>query len=488
MHRKLEALPQLLGESGDFLRLSALGPRKAQGESDDDLRNVVVTNHARKLLQVGTLVAPLQRMDALSGDPKQIGDGHADTALAYVEAEQASGLLGNRFRSRVGAHSTIIGPDILPICMAADPINFPPPDDEQKPRPEDAPSIPHIIEVNSLATTVIAVVSVGAALYYAQLVCVVVLVALLLAFVLEPIVRGLTKIRAPRSLAALAAVLLFCAALYGIGNASYNKAVEFSKELPKYRGEIQKMIWKYRHNAETITKNTRSVIPKDDDGNTQTVEVKQPSGLWNTLTENMGTATEVIFAASFVPFLAFFMLSWQEHARASTVLLFRRELRSTAYATLGAITEMIRAFIVGNFLVGVFIGIISTVVFWLIGVPYFYFVGFISGFLSLVPYLGVLLAFIPPGLAGLGTIHGSAFLFVGITVLGLHLFALNVLYPKFLGSRLQLNPLAVTLALLFWGWIWGAMGLILAIPMTAAMKIVFDHIPNLRALGAWLGE
>jgi predicted PurR-regulated permease PerM len=371
--------------------------------------------------------------------------------------------------------------------MAADPLDFPkdPQSSENAAKPADAPKV---LEVNSLATTITAVVAVGAALYYAQLVCVVLLVSLLLAFVLEPIVRLLMKIRVPRSAGALIAVLLFVAALYGIGNASYNKAVEFSQELPKYRGEIQKVIWKYRHNAETITRNTQSMIPKDDDGKTQTIEVKQPSGIWNTLTENMGTATEVVFAASFVPFLAFFMLSWQEHARASTVLLFRRELRSTAYATLGAITEMIRAFIVGNFLVGVFIGIISTVVFGLMGIPYFYFVGFISGFLSLVPYLGVVLAFVPPVLAGLGTIHGSAFLLVGVTVLALHLFSLNVLYPKFLGSRLQLNPLAVTLALLFWGWIWGAMGLILAIPMTAAMKIVFDHIANLEGLGAWLGE
>ena len=73
-------------------------------------------------------------------------------------------------------------------------------------------------------------------------------------------------------------------------------------------------------------------------------------------------------------------------------------------------------------------------------------------------------------------------------VLGLHLSALNVLYPKFLGSRLQLNPLAVTLSLLFWGWLWGAMGLVLAVPLTAAIKIVFDHIETLRGYGSWLGE
>jgi predicted PurR-regulated permease PerM len=73
-------------------------------------------------------------------------------------------------------------------------------------------------------------------------------------------------------------------------------------------------------------------------------------------------------------------------------------------------------------------------------------------------------------------------------VLGLHLIALNVLYPKFLGNRLQLNPLSVTISLLFWGWLWGAMGLVLAIPLTAATKIIFDHIEVLRPYGAWLGE
>jgi predicted PurR-regulated permease PerM len=147
-----------------------------------------------------------------------------------------------------------------------------------------------------------------------------------------------------------------------------------------------------------------------------------------------------------------------------------------------------RAFIVGNLLVGIFIGAISTAVFGLLDIPYFYFVGFISGFLSLIPYLGVLLALVPPVLTGLGVVQGTRFFFILATVLGLHLFSLNVLYPKFLGDRLQLNPLAVTLALLFWGWIWGAAGLILAIPVTAAMKVVFDHVDSLNGLGAWLGE
>jgi predicted PurR-regulated permease PerM len=65
---------------------------------------------------------------------------------------------------------------------------------------------------------------------------------------------------------------------------------------------------------------------------------------------------------------------------------------------------------------------------------------------------------------------------------------MNVLYPKIVGKRLRLNPLAVTLSLLFWAWIWGAMGLILAVPMVGATKVICDYVDSLRGFGAWLGE
>jgi predicted PurR-regulated permease PerM len=70
---------------------------------------------------------------------------------------------------------------------------------------------------------------------------------------------------------------------------------------------------------------------------------------------------------------------------------------------------------------------------------------------------------------------------------GLHILALNVLIPAIVGRRVHLNALAVTIALLFWGWIWGAMGLILAIPITATVKVICDHVPAWRPAGRWLG-
>jgi predicted PurR-regulated permease PerM len=130
---------------------------------------------------------------------------------------------------------------------------------------------------------------------------------------------------------------------------------------------------------------------------------------------------------------------------------------------------------------------VSTVIFGFLHIPYFYFAGFISGFLSLVPYLGVLIALLPPIFLAIGHLTVTKVVWIVLTVFTLHIVSINLLYPKLLGGRLRLNPLTVTLALLIWGWLWGAAGLILAIPITAGMKIVFDHVEPLKPFGAWLG-
>ena len=353
---------------------------------------------------------------------------------------------------------------------------------------ESPPTVRVADQRSSAAQWIVAVVALLAGLYFGKLVLVVILVSVLLAFVLAPLVDLLARIRVPNWAGALISVLLFCAALYGLANVSYNKAVSFMEQLPRYRGEIQSLTWKLRQKEQMFEKNANQVLPTPKTPGAKMVQVQQQPDWTGALTNSLGTASELALAASFVPFLAYFMLSWQEHVRSATIMLFSREERSTAYATLGAIVKMVRAFIVGNLIVGLLLSGASTAAFGFLHLPYFYFLGVISGFLSLVPYLGPLLAVVPPLLSGLGVIHGTGFVVILLTVFGLHIFAMNVPYPKFLGSRLQLNPLAVTLALLFWGWLWGAMGLVLAIPMTAAIKIICDHVPRYRAVGLWLGE
>ncbi|MGH9564559.1 MAG: AI-2E family transporter [Candidatus Angelobacter sp.] len=325
--------------------------------------------------------------------------------------------------------------------------------------------------------------------YFAKLVLVTLLVSILIAFMLEPIVGFLQRFRLPRPAGALVAVLLLIAVCWGASYFFYNRAISFTHELPRYSQKIRGMISPLLQRTRELKKTTEQILPGQAQGAKKAVPVKvESNGDSEFITRNLGTVTEVVLAIGFIPFLVYFMLSWQEHARSKSVQLFRPGLRSTAYVTLGQISNMMRSFIAGNFIIGLFISLISLTIFGVLGLPYFYFLGFISGFLSLVPYLGVILAAVPPLAAGLGILKGGGLLAIVATVLGLHLFSMNVLYPKVIGKRVQLNPLLVTISLLIWGWIWGALGLILAVPIMAAIKIICDHVTSLHALGEWMGE
>jgi predicted PurR-regulated permease PerM len=324
--------------------------------------------------------------------------------------------------------------------------------------------------------------------YVGKLVLITLMVSVLLAFLLEPLVSLLERIRIPRPAGAFVAVLLLLAAIYGGSYFLYGRAVSFARELPKYSDKIRGLLAHVRQQTSELEKTTQQVLPPEKGGKKPMPVTVENSGAPGLVTQNIGAVTEVVLTVFFIPFLVYFMLSWQEHARTKSVQLFSPENRSTAYVTLGHISAMMRSFIAGNVVIGLFMSICSIVVFGLLGIPYFYFIGFISGFLSLMPYVGIALAMLPPLAAGLGVLGDTGLIIVAGTVLGLHLLAMNVLYPKVLGSRLQLNPLVVTISLLIWGFIWGAMGLILAVPIMAAIKIICDHVTSLRPIGEWMGE
>jgi predicted PurR-regulated permease PerM len=328
------------------------------------------------------------------------------------------------------------------------------------------------------------VLGVGGALalcYFGESVLIVILVSILLAFILAPIVDALAYIRLPRAIGAFIAILLLLSALGGVFYYSYNQGAALVQDLPKYTARVRDELAGFRRQAETF----EVLTPSHEKG---VVNVRTTTDWTDVLTRGFGSVTEAILAASFIPFLTFFMLIWQEHARSATVMLFPLKDRQTAYATLGMISAMVRTFMVGNLMIALLMGAIGTFVFGYLHLPFFYFAGFASGFLSLIPYMGIPLAMVPPVFVGLGHMNSQEFLIILATVFALHLVALNVLYPRILGNRMELNPLAVTIGLLVWGGIWGAMGLVLALPITAAMKIVFDHIESLKPLGIWMGD
>jgi predicted PurR-regulated permease PerM len=209
----------------------------------------------------------------------------------------------------------------------------------------------------------------------------------------------------------------------------------------------------------------------------------------NYLYNSFAALYEVVLMSSFVPFLVYFMLSWKDHFRRSYLQLFQGQDRYAAGRSWEGIADMARAYVLGNFVLGVFLAIVSTLFFWVMKLPYFLLVGPLSGFLSLIPYIGLPLSMVPPFFVAI-TIYDrlTPYVIIAAVVGFFHLLALNLLYPKLVGSRVHLNPLVVTVSLMFFGLLWGGMGLVLAIPVAAGAKAVCDNVPDLQPYGKLLGD
>ena len=325
-------------------------------------------------------------------------------------------------------------------------------------------------------------------IYLLKVVLVTILVSALIAFALDPLVVLLARLHIPRAVGAGFALSLLIALTLATAFFFYNRAVDFIDELPQYSTAIREDLRKLQAQTQKIETSTRSIMPEPKGKKPIAVEVQEAPGLTRIISSGATQYGDLALAIGFVPFLIYFMLTWKSHVHSATLHIFPIDQRPAAYRTIGRISEMVRSFIVGNLIVWLLNALASTVVFWHVGLPYFYFLGIISAFLGLIPYLGLVFALFAPIAAGMGILTKSQLLIVVATVIVLHVLAMNLLYPKLIGRRLRLNPLAVALSLLFWGWIWGALGLILAVPLMASAKIICDFIEPLRGLAAWLGD
>jgi predicted PurR-regulated permease PerM len=369
-----------------------------------------------------------------------------------------------------------------------------------------------------VAISILAAAGGVALLYYGQVFFITVIIAFMIAFLLEPAVRILMRIHMPRGLASFLVCALWLACLYFAGLGLYTEVVAMADDLPAYGARINQIVDSAAVRVEGLEQNVyRTLVPKrfqDPDAvplpppepaagrgkrkpaepspvapSIQEVRVRQePTAMVSYIYDYLRSFYSVLLMASFIPFLVYFILSWGDHLRSRLLFTLDGEPRYTVAKALDGVGDMVRAYVVGNFLLGVLLSVASGILFASVNLPYWPVVGPLSGFLSLVPYIGMPLALIPPMIAALPKDEPALYLFLLVGVGLLHLFALNLLYPKFVGSRVHLNPLAVTIALMLWGMMWGGIGLILAIPITAGIKAICDNVSSLKPYGRLLGD
>jgi predicted PurR-regulated permease PerM len=342
------------------------------------------------------------------------------------------------------------------------------------------------VSASSVSGKIIAAGILIAFCYWASTVLVTLLVAVLTAYFLDPIVSWLEMIRVPRALGSLIVVLVTLALLATLGWTLVERFDQFGTDWPKYRAPLREVFQAVDTRLANLEAHVSEITPASRGGE-RVVTVTESHAVRDALVGRLSSLYGFILAASFVPFLVFFMLTAKRQVVHATMQLFSSSDRTQVKEALEDVTRVLRTYLMGTALVGLILVLASWLFFWAIGLEFPFLTGLVSGICNLVPYIGLVISWVPPLLIGAAQFHKIG-PFIGIIAMltFFHIVAANLLVPALVGWRMRLNAVALTISILFWGWLWGGMGLILAIPITAVVKVICDHVPGWQPVGRWL--
>ncbi len=181
--------------------------------------------------------------------------------------------------------------------------------------------------------------------------------------------------------------------------------------------------------------------------------------------------------------LIIFLLVENEMLTAKLIRFFARTQAETRAAAkvLGQVTQKIRAYLIARTLINAGLGLVVALVLWLLKIRFAFALGLVAALTNFVPYIGQLVGGALPTVVALGQTGSIG---QSLLVAGLYLAVLGVegyvVTPMVMGRSLDLNGTTILIACLFWGYLWGLVGLVLAMPITVSMKVVFQTIPELN--------
>jgi predicted PurR-regulated permease PerM len=325
-------------------------------------------------------------------------------------------------------------------------------------------------------------------LHLAQAFFLPIVLAILLNLLLSPIVRLLRNYaRIPEP---LGAGILIVVLLGVLGFGAYRLTPAASAWLaraPESLATLQRRIQPLRRPVERVTQAAEQVEQATDlDKKTPQVEIKGPS-----LTQQVfGGTTALLSAGIVVIFLAYFLLaSGNLFLQKLVTVLPQLKDKKTAVRIVRETEAQVSAYLVVTTMINVGVGVATGLALALIGMPNPVLWGVIAAVLNFVPYLGGLVNTVILALAAFLAFEdtGQALL-VPIVFTVINLLEGNLITPWILGRRMRLNTVAVFIGLVFWWYLWGIPGAILAVPMMASIKIACDHIESLRPIGEFLAE
>ncbi len=362
-------------------------------------------------------------------------------------------------------------------------------------------------DISHLLGVIVAAVVI-ATLYLAKAVLVPFTLAMLLSFLLTPVVLFLERLRFPRVLAVCLVVILFIAAMGSVGWEVTNQLVSVTSQLADYKTNIENKIESVRGlKGQGLNKASDAVkeLSKELDADAPNTPQTEKSGKLTpssskpvsveivpaptNLLEYAGTALGPLGTAAIAIVFMIFMLLRREDLRNRFIRLAGRGRLNVMTHALDEAAQRVSRYLLLQFAVNVCYGVVVSVVLHFIGIPNALLWGVGAGILRFLPYIGPPIGAALPILLSLAVFDGwnKAIFTIGFFV-AIEIVVSNFVEPSLYGAHTGISALAILFAAVFWTLIWGPIGLVLSTPLTVCLVVMGRHVPHLEFLQVLLGD
>ncbi len=302
--------------------------------------------------------------------------------------------------------------------------------------------------------------------------------SLFIAVLLNPMVSFLERrIKFPKILAILTVLIVVfitvSAAIYFMSS----QAKGLLEDLPS-------MVTKFNSLVEEIGKKLYSITGLSADEQINFIKKNSGKILSSSsfiLTSTFYFTTSFIASITLVPIYVFFFLLYKANFKKFLLNLGKENKSRHAIEIAEEVSDMVQAYIVGLLIVTSIIALLNIIGLLSLGIKYAVFLAIFSSILTVIPYVGILLG---GSLSVLVALITTDSLFYPLGVVAIYSFVQflegNLITPKVIGSKVNVNPMAAIIALIIGGKIWGILGMVIAIPLTGVLKIIFSHYPRLQ--------
>ena len=339
-----------------------------------------------------------------------------------------------------------------------------------------------------LLAAILAVLAI-AGLQYASSLLVPIAVALLLTLLLGPLVRWMSRCGVAEPVSAgiivFGAITLIACAMVVLST----PATEWLRRAPSTMRRVEDKLRTIEPMSEiqaTATSIARLAGATTPDSTTPRIQVATAGPL-----EHMGwTTARIVSGVLTVLFLTFFLLASGSMFRRKIAYLFPGGIQRTRIkSALAEIEAQMSRYLLLNTLISTGFGCATWALLAIIGVPNPVLWGAMAGVLNFIPYIGAFVTVVLIGIVTLATFDGTQEMVLACGgFLMIDLLKGNLVAPMLLGRRMPLNTVAVLLSVLFWGWVWGVVGAIMAVPLTVMIQVICSHSERFRGVAIVLGN